>query len=305
MNHDSTSVSVLGLGRMGSVIAETFLRNGHRTTVWNRSPGKIDRLTAQGATAADTAVDAVTAGELVVFAAADTASTARLLAELDTRRSDGDSPLRGKDILNVATGRPDEARALAERIAASGGHFLDGAMLAVPQTLATPEALIMYSGSPEARRRRESTLAELGTARYLGADAGLAALHDMAVLAGMYGLFGGFFQAVAMVAGEDTTTGAFTENYLGPWLRSVLDLLPIMADEIDSGDFPVHFSDLSVNATGLENIRTASRGQGVSTELLDPLQRLFDRQVEHGHGGDSFTRAVTGLRPARVPTDAD
>ncbi|MEV0293368.1 NAD(P)-binding domain-containing protein [Nocardia sp. NPDC050710] len=295
MNDSRTPVTVLGLGRMGAAIAEIFLRNGHPTTVWNRSPGKAIQLDAAGAHRAGTLAAAVDAGRLIVVAVNDTGAAAALLA-------DRTSPLDGRTVLNVSTGRPDEARDLATWVADHGGHFLDGGILGVPQTLATPDTLLMYSGAPEAQAEHGDTIAELGTAKYLGADAGLAGLHDMAVLAGMYGLFGGFFQAVAMVGTERFAAGEFTADFLGPWLRSVLELLPTLAAEIDSGEFPVNFSDLAVNQAGLINIRKASRNQGVATDLLDPLQRLFDRQVELGNGADSFTRAVSGLR--EVPAAA-
>ena len=40
------SVSVIGLGAMGSGIARTFLEAGYRVSVWNRSRGKVDALVA-------------------------------------------------------------------------------------------------------------------------------------------------------------------------------------------------------------------------------------------------------------------
>jgi 3-hydroxyisobutyrate dehydrogenase-like beta-hydroxyacid dehydrogenase len=43
-------VSVLGLGQMGSAIAERLLDAGHTVSVWNRSPGKAANLVAKGAT---------------------------------------------------------------------------------------------------------------------------------------------------------------------------------------------------------------------------------------------------------------
>lgn len=295
MNDNPTSVTVLGLGRMGATIAEIFVRNGHPVTVWNRSPGKATQLDLLGAVRAETVAEAVSAGSLIVTAVADTGSAARLLEPVA-------AAISGRTVLNVATGRPDEARELAAWIADRGGGFLDGGILGVPQTLGTPDTLLMYSGATEAEAEHAATIAELGTTRYLGADAGLAGLHDMAVLAGMYGLFGGFFQAVAMVDSENVTAGAFTDSFLVPWLRSLLDMLPVLAAEIDSREFPVNFSDLAVNQAGLRNILVSSHNQGVATDLLDPLQKLFDEQVEQGNGADSFTRAVSGLLGSAVPS---
>ena len=42
-------VAVLGLGRMGSRLAVTLLRQGFATGVWNRSAGRASRIEAAGA----------------------------------------------------------------------------------------------------------------------------------------------------------------------------------------------------------------------------------------------------------------
>ncbi len=53
------NIGFLGLGTMGSAIAENLLRAGHTLTVWNRSPGPADRLRAQGALVARRPADAL------------------------------------------------------------------------------------------------------------------------------------------------------------------------------------------------------------------------------------------------------
>jgi hypothetical protein len=63
-----------------------------------------------------------------------------------------------------------------------------------------PESLILYSGSPDACNAHERIFESLGTTMYLGADAGRASLYDIALLSAMYGMFGGFFHAIAMVS---------------------------------------------------------------------------------------------------------
>lgn len=41
---DGMDVAVLGMGRMGRAIAGRLLEDGHRVTVWNRSPGRVAEL---------------------------------------------------------------------------------------------------------------------------------------------------------------------------------------------------------------------------------------------------------------------
>ncbi|MEV6561936.1 NAD(P)-binding domain-containing protein [Nocardia sp. NPDC051756] len=289
-----TRVTVLGLGRMGSAITERYLRAGYPTTVWNRTPGRAAHLDELGAGRAESLAGAITAGDLIVLSHIDTAGVAALLETVP-------DAMTGRTVLNVSTGRPDDARALATWIAARGGRFLDGAILGMPATLGTPDALIPYSGSVEAAAEHRAAIAELGAATYLGTDAGLAALHDMAVLAGMYGMFGGFFQATAMLGGEPTTAHRLTAEFLVPWLRALLDVLPTLAAELDADEFAPTFASIAEMGAVLETIRGVSREQGVPTDLLDPMQRLLAAGVQHGLGADNFTRAVRVVRDHTVP----
>ncbi|WP_438804148.1 NAD(P)-dependent oxidoreductase [Nocardia farcinica] len=286
-----TPVTVLGLGRMGAAVAEILVRAGHPTTVWNRTPGRAAHLDALGARRAPDPRTAVAAGRLIITVLADTPAATELLTPLT-------DALAGRTVLNVATGRPDQAAELTTRL--GGIPVLDAGIFGVPQTLGTPDTLLVYSGSPAANTEFGAVVALLGEARYVGSDPGSAARHDMAVLAGMYGLFGGFFQAVAMTRGERAGAVGFTETYLAPWLRALLDMLPTLAAEIDSGEYPVNYSDLAVNRSGLADIRATARAEGVTTDLLDPLQRIFDAEVAAGHGAASFTRAVAALTAAPV-----
>ena len=48
-----SDVTVIGLGAMGSAIANEFLNAGHDVTVWNRGPEKTEPLRASGVQCAD------------------------------------------------------------------------------------------------------------------------------------------------------------------------------------------------------------------------------------------------------------
>lgn len=288
MTDTKTPVTVLGTGRMGSAIARLYLAAGHRVTVWNRTPGKAAELVSAGAVEAATVADAVAASPFTVV----------VLFNGDAARATVEQAgeLTGRTVLNLSTGRPDEARDIAAQVEGRGGRYLDGGMFGVPQTIGTKDSLTIYSGSSGARDEHRDLLELLGGTKYLGANHGLGSLSDMAVLGGMYGLFAGFFQSVAMVATEGATAVEFTEELLLPWLRETVELLPTLAKEIDAGDYPVSFSDLDVNRTGLANIQRTAREQGADTVLLDPLSRLFDAQAAKGFGAASFTRVVEELR---------
>lgn len=60
-----SSVAVVGLGSMGRPMARNLLAAGHGVTVWNRSPGPVEELVAEGAHRAERIEDAFASG--VVF----------------------------------------------------------------------------------------------------------------------------------------------------------------------------------------------------------------------------------------------
>lgn len=61
-----SDVTVIGLGAMGSAIANALIAGGHDVTVWNRSPDRMLPFAKIAASCAGSAREAVTAGHLIV-----------------------------------------------------------------------------------------------------------------------------------------------------------------------------------------------------------------------------------------------
>ncbi|MEV4996916.1 NAD(P)-dependent oxidoreductase [Streptomyces niveus] len=285
------TVSVIGLGNLGRALAGAFLDQGYRTTVWNRSPAKADDLVARGAHRAATVAEALAAGELVIVCVLDYDTVSRLL----TPAADA---LRGRTLLNLTSGTPEPARELAAWVTGQGADYLDGAVYAVPQTIGTADAFVLYSGSSAAFETYREQLDLLGAPTFVGTDPGLASLYDVALLSGMYGMFAGFFQSVAVADSAQIKATDITA-LLVPWLNGAAAALPGFAAEIDSGDYTTETSNLDINTVGLANMLTATKAQGIGVDLLTPLQALFERQIAQGHGSSSLSRAIESLRPPR------
>lgn len=286
---EKAPVSVLGLGPMGRAIAEAFLAEGHPVTVWNRSPGKADALVAKGASAAATPAEAAAASPLVVTVLLDHASVHEVLDPVG-------EVLNGRTLVDLTTGSPEEGRELsawAERQGATG--FLDGGVMAVPSLIGGPHAFILYSGSREAFDTHESALAAAGAARYVGADAGLAALYDLALLSGMYGMFAGFLHALAIVDTAEVPASGFTAELLLPWLQAMLEGLPEMAQRIDSGDYTEPESSLAMQTSGV-GLVDFSASLGISAEPAAPMEELMRRRAAQGRGADDLASVFELIR---------
>ncbi|MEE1751915.1 NAD(P)-dependent oxidoreductase [Streptomyces sp. SP18CS02] len=286
-----TSITVLGLGNLGQALAAAFLSEGHPTTVWNRSPHKAEQLVARGATLAATPADAVGASDIVVVTVLDYDTVREVL-----RPAAG--ALAGRTVVNLTTGTPGAARDLGAWTADQGAAYVDGAVYAVPQTIGTPAAFVLYSGDEAAYREHRPTLDLLGEGTFVGPAPALSSVYDTALLSGMYGMFAGFFQAVALAGTEGIEAAAVTSP-LVRWLTAAADALPAFAEEIDRGEYTTATSNLEINAVGLRNILATTQEQGLSTDLLAPLQRLFDDQVDSGHASSSLSRTIESLRAGR------
>ncbi|MFC5747026.1 NAD(P)-dependent oxidoreductase [Actinomadura rugatobispora] len=284
-------VTVMGLGLMGTALAEALLRNGHETTVWNRSPAKAAPLVGKGAAQARTPAEAVAASDLVIVCLSVYANVQDVLDEAA-------GALAGRTVANLTNGTPRQARAMAERVAGHGADYLDGGIMAVPPMIGNPGALVLYSGSRRAFDAHRGTLEALAGARFLGGDAGLAPLYDLALLSAMYGMFGGYYHAMALVGTEKVTAEEFTPM-VADWLTAMLAGLPGAARHIDGGDHATEVSSIANNAAGFPNLVDAARDQGIGTTLLEPIGELIDRAYAEGHGADALTRLVELIQNPR------
>jgi 3-hydroxyisobutyrate dehydrogenase-like beta-hydroxyacid dehydrogenase len=65
------NIAFLGLGGMGRGMAHNLIKEGHKVTAWNRSPGPAEAIHAQGAQIAATPVEAARRAEVAITMLAD------------------------------------------------------------------------------------------------------------------------------------------------------------------------------------------------------------------------------------------
>jgi 3-hydroxyisobutyrate dehydrogenase-like beta-hydroxyacid dehydrogenase len=281
------TVSFLGLGQMGSALARATVSAGHPTTVWNRNPDKATALVDAGARAVSTAGDAVEAGELIVVCLFDHRSVREVLDPHAER-------LAGRRLVNLTTTSPEGARDLARWAAGIGVDYLDGGIMATPEMIGTPHSGVLYSGVQRLYEDYRTVFESWGTSEYFGEDAGMASLYDLALLSGMYVMFAGFFHGAAMVGAAGVPAKEFATR-AAAWLQNVVFAVTEYAEVIDGGDYSLP-GQQSLEFSDISDIVEASRDQGISTELVDVVQRLIHRQIDAGHGRDGFARMIESIR---------
>ncbi|GAB3724799.1 NAD(P)-dependent oxidoreductase [Nocardiopsis oceani] len=286
--HAPAPVSVLGLGAMGRALADAFLRAGHPTTVWNRTPGKDTELVAAGARGASSVGDALAAGGITVLCLLEHNSVHDVLDPVADQ-------LRGHTVVNLTSTTAEEARELAAWAEKQGVHYLDGGIMATPDMVGTAPASFLYSGTQAVFDDHCTTLEVLGTSEYLGEDPGTASQVDFALLAGMYVMFAGFHHGAAMVRTAGIPASEFAQR-AKPWLTAMTAAFDYHAQFLDSGDYTTDVQSLDFNRSALDAIARTSRESGVSVDVVAPVKALIDSQIVEGHGAESFSRIFEGIK---------
>ncbi|CAN7670931.1 NAD(P)-dependent oxidoreductase [Aminobacter sp. LjRoot7] len=286
-------VSLIGLGAMGQALAGSLINAGHKVTVWNRTASKAEPLVERGAIQARTVEEAIHASPVTIICLLDYSAVRETIEPAA-------EALSGRLLINLTNGTPREARELSVWAERERIGYIDGGIMAIPSMIGADGASIFYSGCREDLLDKQKTLLEsLGKVVFAGAEPGAASLLDLALNGAMYGMVGGALTAMATV-NSAVEAEAFTNDHLIPYLNGIASFLPHLARQIDNGSFGENVTaTLAMQSIGFRNIRRASEEQGVSTELLDPIQSLLDRGVAAGLGGEEFSSIVKLLAPGK------
>ncbi|RLU99144.1 dehydrogenase [Streptomyces griseocarneus] len=277
------AVTVLGLGPMGRALAGALLRNGHPTTVWNRTPGKAAGL--DGARVAETAAEAVAASPLVIVCVLDYAAATAVLAPLTDE-------LRGRTIVNLTADSPDRARETAAWAAGRGIAYLDGSIMTPAVTIGTDEAVILCSGPEDVHAEFRGVLEGLaGTVTHLGTDPGRAAAYDVALLDLCWTTVSGYLHSLALARAE-----GITARELVPYAHGIVGLMerfvPDFAEHADAGEHPGDMSNVVSLAAGMDHVIHAARARGLDTSLMAAARATAQRAIDAGRGKEGISVLV-------------
>ena len=139
-------VGFIGLGHMGSGMAQNLLKAGHELTVYNRTPEKVNALVEQGARGAATVADACKGDVVITMLAEDSAVENVVLGEAGILAS-----LR-KGAIHVSSSTISVA--LSEKLSAEhtkrGQGFVGAPVFGRPEAAAAAKLFIVVAGAPDA-----------------------------------------------------------------------------------------------------------------------------------------------------------
>jgi 3-hydroxyisobutyrate dehydrogenase-like beta-hydroxyacid dehydrogenase len=285
-------VAFLGLGRMGSAMARNLVRGHAGTVLWNRTATKAEELAAElGASAAATPAEAARGAVAVVTMLADDAAVEQTLTGPDgvlTRLEPGAL------VIDMSTTAPDSGRALAERVAAAGGHFLDAPVSGSTATAEAAQLTIMVGGDPDPVKRARPLLSTMGAnVLYLG-PVGSGATAKLAVNAIVYGLCEAVAEALVLAERAGIERRAvyevFTKSAIAaPFVHYRRDAF------MRPGESPVAFR-MELAAKDLRLIESLAAEYGAPIPQASLNLEVIEAAIESGYGEDDMAAVAEHLR---------
>lgn len=115
-------IGIVGLGRMGSAMAERLIGLGNELVVWNRSADKSAALEAAGATVAATPARLAANADIVITILTDANAVSAVYSGKDGLLEE---KVPGKLFIEMSTLRPENQRSLAEEVGKKGAAMID------------------------------------------------------------------------------------------------------------------------------------------------------------------------------------
>jgi 3-hydroxyisobutyrate dehydrogenase-like beta-hydroxyacid dehydrogenase len=287
-----TTVTMIGLGRMGSALARGFRKGGARVTVWNRDPAKAEALRGEGFAVAGSLAEAIRASDTVAVSVLNYSASGSLLFGDQTR-----GLLKGKSIIEFTTGTPTEAREANRRAGESGARYLDAAIMAYPSGIGTPQATILFSGSQAVFSHHETILRVVGgNTMYLGDKVGAAAALDLALLDFYYGANVAILHGASLCESEGFPLEIYAKALEG-FAPILVATAQMGAKMIPARSYAGTEATNDIHAAALEHIVRASKEARLDG-FPATIMGYFEKALAKGHGPDEIVALYEAMRPA-------
>ena len=276
-----SALSLLGTGNMGAALVRTLASNGTELTIWNRTQAKAEALRQEGVVLASSSAAALAASPCTILNVTDYPRGRALLESAQ-------ATLAGKTIIQLTTGKPQEARDLAEFVRNAGGVYLDGAIMGYPPQVGTPQLQVLYSGDQAVFDEYAPVLEQLGGTMFLGEDPGAASAFDIAILIPLITAFVGLLQGLHVCR----TEGIATDRY-EPFVKQAISLfLDDALHKARQDDFATNPDKVECTVDLMANITElfSSYCQDIKLDpgLFRAIAQLFASGAKAGRGAHDW-----------------
>ncbi|KIX03863.1 uncharacterized protein Z518_07416 [Rhinocladiella mackenziei CBS 650.93] len=287
MSSTTSHITLVGLGNMGTALAHALVKAGRRVTIWNRAGTRpsVSELVQVGAGYGPELPRAIAGSSTIIFCVLDYNSIHQVMDP-------------------VVTSQGTDAREMDRWMHKHGAaRYFDGGIMVTPQLISTSTSFILCSGENEALFNDSDVIdliIILGRPHYVASDPGAAALYDLSLLAGMFGMFAGSMTAMALMQKQihrdgnrpHSPSGAvkFTledrvSTLLNPLLNALVPYTLNIAQSITSGRMDENFGNpMAMVSMAMQNVLRACEEEGVDGGSLKYFADLMKAVVDERGG---------------------
>ena len=285
-----TQIAFIGLGHMGLPMARNLLNAGHSLSVFDLVASAVDELAAQGARAASSAADAVSAAEVVISMLPASRHVEGLYL--------GDAGLLsviapGSLVLECSTIAPEAARKVHQAAAARGIALLDAPVSGGTAGAAAGTLTFMVGGAAATLERARQVLAGMGKNIFHAGPAGagqvakvcnnqLLAVHMIGTAEAMaLGVANGLDPATLAEIMRQSSGGNWSLEKYNPW-PGVMPNAPASKDYRDGFAAELMAKDLGL-------AQEAAQSTASSTPMGALALQLYRLLLKQGQGKLDFS----------------
>lgn len=283
-------VTMLGTGMMGAGMARTIARAGLPLTVWNRTRAKADPLADEGATVADSPVDAVADADVVITMLFDTDAVDAVMR--DARDGLGEQSV-WVQTSTVGVSGCERLATLADEL---GVPFVDAPVLGTRQPAEQGALVILASGPDDSRKRCEPVFDAIGSRTLWLGEAGAGSRLKLAVNAWVLTVVEGVSESLALTRELGVDPALFLDAVSGGALDA--PYVQLKGKNMLSGTHDPAFG-LDGAVKDAELILAATRDAGLDPALMAAIHGHLRRAATAGHGALDMSATYLEHRPER------
>jgi 3-hydroxyisobutyrate dehydrogenase len=276
-------IGVAGLGRMGGAIAARLIEVGHDVTVWNRTPDRTKPLADAGAKVARTPAELAGKVEAVVTILTNRDALAAVYEGPEGLLA-GDAG--GKLFIEMSTVQPADQVALAEKVRATGGIYVECPVGGTVGPARQGRLLGVVGANKEDFERAKPLLDQMCRRADLvgpvGAGASLKLALNLPLLVYYQALAEAYVLCRHLKLDNAWLMEFLSETSGGPNVLKVRG--PAIAAALDGKDTgPITF-DVDLVRKDLATIVTEAKARGATLPLVEKTLAIYDEAATEGWG---------------------
>jgi 3-hydroxyisobutyrate dehydrogenase-like beta-hydroxyacid dehydrogenase len=282
-------LGLIGLGNMGTAIAERLLDGGYELVLHNRTPQKARPLAGQGATVVDSPAAVAAAVDVVLTSLSDDDALERVAAEV------AGAARPGTVLVDLSTVSPDASARIAADAERAGVGYVRAPVSGNPAVVRAGALTLMVSGPEEAIERVLPVLLAVGPTVHRVGDAEQARVVKLAINLVIGGLAELMAEALVLAEASGVSRAALLEvmgsSAAGaPFVKYKTE--PLLRD-----DYSATFTT-ALMEKDIDLILDAAGAADVELPVARQLKSLLRSTIEAGYGDHDFMALFLHLRSA-------